>query len=140
MYEVLRSKELADVFKKWLEPALVARFKCPISEIPTFPAPQLLKDSYGYKISPHADTEQKAITTQWYLPSGNSQSHLGTRVHNRLPNGQFEEVRALKFVPNSGYAFAVTSDSWHSVAPMTEADGIRDSLMMFYYVDDITPP
>jgi len=136
--EVLRSDELRDVFKNWLAPTLVARFKCPLSEIPAFPAPQLLKDSYGYKISPHADTDLKVITTQWYLPRTTSQAHLGTRVHNRLPNGQFEEVRAMQFVPNRGYAFGVTNDSWHSVASMTEADGVRDSLMMFYYREDIT--
>jgi hypothetical protein len=140
MYTVLMSNELRDVFKKWLEPALVARFKCPLSEIPAFPAPQLLRDSHGYKISPHADTDIKVITTQWYLPRTNSQAHLGTKVHNRLKNGQFEEVRAMQFVPNRGYAFAVTNDSWHSVASMTEEDGIRDSLMMFYYVEDMSRP
>jgi hypothetical protein len=140
MYEVLRSDQLRDVFKKWLEPTLVARFKCPLSEIPAYPAPQLLKDSHGYKISPHADTDAKVITTQWYLPATHAQAHLGTKVHQRLKSGQFEEVRAMQFVPNRGYAFGVTNDSWHSVAPMTEADGVRDSLMMFYYREDITPP
>jgi hypothetical protein len=140
MYVVLRSKELADVFKKWLAPTLTARFKCALDEIPAFPAPQLLRDSYGYKIAPHADTEQKTITTQWYLPENNNQAHLGTLVYDKLPNGTFEQVGQVQFVPNNGYAFGVTNDSWHSVKEMVPEDGVRNSLMCFYYTTDITPP
>ena len=140
MYEVLRSDELCKVFKNWLAPTLIERFKCPLDEIPCFPAPQLLRDTYGYKIAVHADTEGKAITTQWYLPATNDQAHLGTRVHRKLPSGQFEEVRQVEFRPNRGYAFGVKNDSFHSVMPMGPADGVRNSLIMFYYVEDITPP
>ena len=140
MYVVLRSDELRDVFKRWLEPTLVARFKCPLAEIPAFPAPQLLRDTFGYKISPHADTDAKTITTQWYLPSTTYQSHLGTRIHEKLPTGELPQVGQVPFLPNTGYAFGVNPDSWHSVAPMTPEDGVRDSLMMFYYTKDITPP
>lgn len=139
MYEVLRSDELRDVFKKWLEPTLVKRFNMPLADIPAFPAPQLLRDSYGYKIAPHADTDSKTITTQWYLPKTSSQIHLGTTVHEKTDSG-FDLVRQMEFAPNRGYAFGVTKDSWHGVTPMVEADGVRDSLMCFYYTEDITPP
>jgi hypothetical protein len=140
LYQVLRSDELCDVFKKWLEPTLVKRFKCPVSEIPSFPAPQLLRDTYGYKINPHADTDAKVITTQWYLPPSSGQAHLGTRIHRKLNSGHFEEVGQVQFLPNTGYAFTVTNDSFHSVASMTPEDGVRNSLMLFYYKEDITPP
>jgi hypothetical protein len=130
---ILRSDELRDVFKKWLEPELTKRFNCPLSEVPAYPAPLLLRDSYGYKISVHHDTDTKVITTQYYLPTDESQRHLGTNINERRPNGgAFDLVRRLEFVPNRGYCFSVSKYSWHSVNPMTPADGKRNSLMLVY--------
>jgi hypothetical protein len=95
----------------------------------------LLRDLGGYKISIHCDSFRKAITTQYYLPRDESQLHLGTTFHEKRRDGTFEEVTTLEFAPNTGYAFPVVADSWHSVRQMNQDDGERNSLMLIYYVD-----
>ncbi len=43
----------------------------------------------------------------------------------------------MPFLPASGYAFPVSlTESWHSAAPTTAADGERVSMMVTYYVAD----
>jgi len=60
----------------------------------------------------------KAITTQYYLPRDESKAYLGTVFHRKnAVDGTFERVEQLRFVPNTGYAFPVLADSWHSVEP-----------------------
>lgn len=131
--EILRAPELRDIYKKYLATELVKRFDMPLSEIPAFPAPMLLRDTYGYKISVHHDTDTKVMTTQYYLPANDSQHHLGTVVNERLGGGKFGEVRQLEFLPNRGYCFSVSKYSWHSVRPTAPEDGTRNSLMLLYY-------
>ena len=74
-----------------------------------------------------------AITTQYYLPSDHSHTHLGTSFHKKGEAG-FTKVRTLEFAPNSGYAFPVGNDSWHGVEKMCDSDGERNSIMLIYYV------
>jgi hypothetical protein len=136
--EVLRAPELCDIYKKYLEPELTKRFNMPLSEIPAFPAPMLLRDTHGYKISVHHDTDTKVITTQYYLPADDSQRHLGTVVNERVGGGKFIEAHQLNFLPNKGYCFAVSKYSWHSVKPMSPSDGTRNSLMLLYYAEKNT--
>jgi hypothetical protein len=93
----------------------------------------LFKDLPGYRISIHADNDDKVVTTQFYLPSADSQARLGTSFHRRGDDGEFEKVVTLPFTPNSGYSFAVTEGSWHSVEGVTEADGARNTLMAIHY-------
>ena len=102
------------------------------------PWPMLLRDIAGYKIAIHPDTPRKAITTQYYLPTDASQVHLGTVLHERLPDGGFAEISTLPFLPNTGYAFAVTRDSWHSVKVMNGMGPPRNTLMVTYYYDEGT--
>jgi hypothetical protein len=99
------------------------------------PWPMLLRDIAGYKISIHPDTPRKAITTQYYLPEDDSQVHLGTVFHERLAQGGFAEATTLPFRPNTGYAFAVTRESWHSVKVMNAGDRPRNTLMVTYIHD-----
>ena len=42
-------------------------------------------------------------------------------------------VKRLDFLPNTGYAFAVTERSWHGVEPVRETGASRNSLMLIYY-------
>jgi hypothetical protein len=118
-------------FKKILEEHCERR----LEQIKLRPWPMLLRDIAGYKISIHPDAPQKAITTQYYLPVDERQKSLGTVLHERLPSGDFTEVRALPFLPNSGYAFAVTTESWHSVKVMSASGPPRNSLMVTYFYD-----
>jgi hypothetical protein len=94
------------------------------------PYTTLFRDLGGYRISIHPDSPRKAITTQYYLPADDSQLHLGTVFHTKRADGTFEIARSMRFAPNSGYAFAVTLDSFHSVNPMRPDDRPRDSLMV----------
>lgn len=99
------------------------------------PYATLFRDLGGYKISIHPDSPRKAITTQFYLPGDQSQAHLGTLFHRREADGSFHAERAMRFAPNTGYAFAVTPDSFHSVNPMTVEDRPRDTLMVIISYD-----
>lgn len=95
----------------------------------------LFRDIGGYKISIHPDSPRKAITTQYYLPADESQTHLGTLFHVRRADGSFDAGLAMRFAPNSGYAFAVTPTSFHSVRPMGPDDRPRNSLMVIVSYD-----
>lgn len=107
----------------------------PIEKIKINCFPVLFKDIAGYKITIHPDSARKAITTQYYLPADESQVHLGTFFHEKLPDGSFNEGKMRPFAPNSGYAFGVTPDSWHSVRQMNPEDKPRDTLMNIFYYD-----
>jgi hypothetical protein len=41
----------------------------------------------------------------------------------------------MRFAPNSGYAFAVGTDSWHSADPVPDDVVTRDSILLTYFVD-----
>ena len=41
----------------------------------------------------------------------------------------------MKFAPNSGYAFAVGDDTWHSADPVHNRVKTRDSILLTYFVD-----
>ena len=88
------------------------------SDIGMFPIPILTRDVPNYKIIPHTDTKWKGITVQFYLPPDDSTKHIGTIFHERRPDGSMPKVVKMPFLPNSGYAFAVGSDTWHSADPV----------------------
>ena len=41
----------------------------------------------------------------------------------------------MSFAPNSGYAFAVGTDTWHSADPVGAEVRTRDSVLLTYFVD-----
>jgi hypothetical protein len=136
--EALLSPELEAAYREKFGASLMqaGRFPEGFDKVKLHPAPMLIRDLGGYKISVHCDSFRKAVTTQYYLPSTRSQVHLGTTFHTRdMETGEFIKVKSLEFAPNHGYAFAVTADSWHSVEQMTSADGERNSIMLIYYID-----
>lgn len=99
------------------------------------PYTTLFRDLGGYRISIHPDSPRKAITTQFYLPADESQLHLGTLFHARNDDGSFRQEAAMRFAPNTGYAFAVTPSSYHSVNPMRPDDRPRNTLMVIINYD-----
>ena len=128
----LESSELEAMFRTLFARTLGQRA---IANAKLRPVAMLLRDTGGYKISIHSDTFRKAITVHFYLPTDDSQLHLGTTFHTKGANEcGFTKVETLKFARNTGYAFPVTTDSWHSVEPMKDSDGERNSLMLIYYV------
>jgi len=100
-----------------------------------YPIPILTRDVPGYKIPPHPDTRWKGITVQLYLPHDDSMSHIGTIFHERLPDGSLPKHTQMKFSPNSGYAFAVDHDTWHSADTVGPEVSTRDSILLTYFVD-----
>jgi hypothetical protein len=129
------SPELQSAISAQFAAALEQRFATSVGAIPMRPVAMLLRDLGGYKISIHSDSLRKAITTQYYLPPDASQVHLGTVFHTKdRESGAFTKIKTLEFLPNTGYAFPVKADSWHSVEQMTDSDGERNSLMLIYYV------
>src|SRR4029450_5833306 len=134
---VLRSPALQDAFKRKFRRALEGRFSRSIERLTFYPVPMLLRDFGGYRIGIHGDSVSKAITAQLYLPRDGSQAHLGTRFHEGRDGEAARRIKALAFRPATGYAFPVVYHAtWHSVAPTSEADGERNSLMLTYYVQN----
>ncbi len=133
--EGLRAREVEAAYKSKFGPALHERTRKPVDRIRLRHYPTLFRDRGGYKISIHPDSPRKAITAQYYLPADESQLHLGTLFHEHNSDGSFREACAMRFAPNTGYAFAVTPRSYHSVKPMTGTDKPRNSLMVIVFYD-----
>ena len=136
----LCSKELELAFKRKFRKALEERFRKPAEKIGVYPIPILLRDQPGYRIGIHSDVKKKAITVQFYLPSDQSQRHIGTIFHESNKGEGAEKTTQMPFMPSSGYAFPVSlTKSWHSAATTTPKDGERVSMMVTYYVADSFP-
>jgi hypothetical protein len=133
----LCSPELELAFKRKFRTALEERFSKPVERIGVYPIPILLRDQPGYKISIHSDVATKAITVQYYLPSDDSQRHIGTIFHESDKGAGAKKMTKMPFLPSSGYAFPVSlTKSWHSAAETSEKDGERITMMVTYYVAD----
>jgi hypothetical protein len=131
----LCSQAVRDAFVRRLGPALAKRFGPDYDKVGMFPIPILTRDVPGYKIDPHTDTRWKGITVQLFLPRDAAAPHIGTIFHEKLADGQLAKKTQMKFVPNSGYAFAVGTDTWHSADPVGTEVTTRDSILHTYFVD-----
>ena len=60
---------------------------------------------------------------------------IGTVFHDQLPDGSLPKATRMKFAPNSGYAFAVHNDTWHSADKVRSDVKSRDSILLTYFVD-----
>ena len=114
----LCSSEVQAAFMRGLAPGLERRFGSDFANVGMYPIPVLTRDIPGYRITPHTDTQWKGITVQLYLPRDASATHIGTIFHERLPDGSLPKAMQMRFAPNTGYAFAVGDDTWHSADPV----------------------
>ena len=130
----LCSKPVRDAFVRRLAPGLEHRFGSGYASVGMYPIPILTRDIPGYRIKPHTDTHWKGITVQLYLPRDEAWTDIGTIFHGR-ENGKLTRAKQMRFAPNSGYAFAVTDNSWHSADPVHERVTTRDSILLTYFVD-----
>ena len=71
---------------------------------------------------------------QIYLPPDASIAHVGTVLHERSQDG-LRRFSQLPFEANSGYAFAVGDDTWHSVDRVGPEVLFRDSILLTYFLD-----
>ena len=131
----LCSEEVQDAFVRRLAPGLQRRFGKDFAAVGMYPIPVLTRDVPGYRITPHTDTRWKGITVQLYLPRDASATHIGTIFHERLPDGSLPKAAQMKFAPNTGYAFAVGDNTWHSADPVGTEVVTRDSILLTYFVD-----
>src|SRR5436190_19849581 len=132
---VLRSKELNAAFVQRLAPGLKGRFVENFANVNMYPVAILTRDIPGYRIFKHTDSLWKGITVQFYLPPDNSTPHIGTIFHEVLPNGRKPKKAQMPFSPNTGYAFAVADNTWHSADPVGPEVKKRDSILLTYLVD-----
>ena len=131
----LCSQEVQAAFVQRLAPGLERRFGKDYAAVGMYPIPVLTRDIPGYRITPHTDTRWKGITVQLYLPRDASATHIGTIFHERLPDGSLPKATQMKFAPNTGYAFAVGDNTWHSADPVGNEVATRDSILLTYFVD-----
>lgn len=133
----LRSPQVRDAFVRKLGVPLRRRFGDRYGDLGFYPIPSLMRDVPGYRIGIHPDTGWKGITVQLYLPRDESIAHVGTIFHRKIgPGKQYEVGARMPFVPNSGYAFAVGPDTYHSVETIGPEVRTRDSILLTYFVDD----
>jgi hypothetical protein len=133
--QALCSVQVREALVRQLGPGLEQRFGKEFKRVRFFPIPVLTRDTPGYRIPPHTDTHWKGITVQLYLPRDESTAHVGTVFHKRLSDGSLPVATRMRFAPNTGYAFAVGEDTWHSVEPLGNEVSTRDSILLTYFVD-----
>ena len=131
----LCSRPVRDAFVRRLAPALERRFGARYAKTGMYPIPILTRDIPGYLITPHTDTRWKGITVQLYLPRDRSNTHIGTIFHEKLADGSLPKTKKMSFAPNTGYAFAVGTDTWHSADAVGPEVRTRDSILLTYFVD-----
>jgi hypothetical protein len=131
----LCSRSVKDAFVRRLATPLQRRFGARYAKVGMYPIPILTRDIPGYLITPHTDTRWKGITVQLYLPRDHSNTHIGTIFHEKLADGSLPKRKQMSFAPNSGYAFAVGTDTWHSADPVGPEVRTRDSILLTYFVD-----
>ena len=131
----LCSQAVKDAFVRQLAPALARRFGPHFAKVGMYPIPILTRDIPGYLITPHTDSRWKGITVQLFLPRDASTPHIGTIFHEKLPDRSLPKRTQMKFAPNTGYAFAVGEDTWHSADPVGPEVTTRDSILHTYFVD-----
>jgi hypothetical protein len=131
----LCSGAVRDAFVRRLARALEGRFGAGYVRTGMYPIPILTRDIPGYLITPHTDTRWKGITVQLYLPRDRSTTHIGTIFHERRADGSMPKVKQMTFAPNTGYAFAVGTDTWHSADAVGPEVRTRDSILLTYFVD-----
>ena len=131
----LCSRPVTAAFLRRLAPAIERRFGAGLRAADFYPVPILTRDIPGYSIAPHPDTHWKGITVQLYLPRDESITHIGTIFHGEGPDGALARGPQMKFAPNTGYAFAVDKNTWHSADPVGPEVDTRDSILLTYFVD-----
>jgi len=131
----LCSEKVKQTFIRRLAPGLEKRFGKDFGRTGMYPIPILTRDIPGYLITPHTDTKWKGITVQLYLPADDANTDIGTIFHDVLPDGSKPKATQMRFAPNTGYAFAVGDDTWHSADPVHNRVKTRDSILLTYFVD-----
>lgn len=131
LWEIFTSTALQQAIINKFKGPIRARFGEQLPELVTVPI--LYRDYPGYQISVHTDAPYKIATMQLYFPADDSLIACGTSFHIRDRSG-FPLYKTNPFKPNSGYAFARTETSWHSVKRLPQISKPRNSLALTIYL------
>ena len=124
-------------FAPYLEPRLGDLSRCGF-----YDEALLVQDYTTYFLGPHTDAPQKVLSFLFYLPADESLSHLGTSIYVPSDPGfqndgtghftyeNFLRAADMPFLPNSLFAFAKSSVSFHGVEPVKE-EGVRRDLLLY---------
>jgi hypothetical protein len=133
--KALCSSKVRDAFIRKLAPGLKRRHGETYDRVGMYPIPILTRDIPGYNIGVHPDTHWKGMTIQLYLPRDESINHVGTVFNAMNDDNSFRKAAQMSFSPNTGYAFAVDKDTYHSVETVGPEVKTRDSILLTYFVD-----
>ena len=123
--EGLFAKTLLDLFGQKVNKRFAGRNK-----IELYDEILLVNDRTNYSLGPHTDSPRKVVTVLFYLPKNDKNQELGTSLYRpktpgfECPGGphhqfqDFHRVQTVKYAPNSMFAFAKSSNSFHGVEPV----------------------
>ena len=111
----------------------------------------IVRDGTSYALGPHTDSRKKVLSFLFYLPPDDSQPHLGTSIY--LPNDpafrceggpeydprKFRRMHTMPYVPNTLFAFAKTTNSFHGVEPV-RGENVHRDLMLYDIQLKSAPP
>ncbi|MEM6381583.1 MAG: hypothetical protein AAF739_02830 [Pseudomonadota bacterium] len=150
IYDVFNTNRLQQaIFEKLKDDVAIRLGVTPgeVSDVPIYPKIVIIRDNEGYQIKPHPDGYPRTVTTQFYLPSDETQLDLGTSLYERdtgllsLARKRFEEVKRFPFAPNSMYSFAVNDcpqkKSYHGRELVTGNSKPRDSLIITWMSEPV---
>lgn len=101
----------------------------------------IVADQSSYAIGPHTDAPHRLISFLFYLPEGDSMSHLGTSLYTPKEKGMtcngtkhhkhedFERVHTFEYIPNRLVLFPKTDKSFHGVEPVQDINPQRHLLI-----------
>ena len=72
---------------------------------------EIIGDKKGFWLKPHKDISEKLMTMMIWANPYNESSNLGTDLYNE----NFELVKTIKYIHNSGYLFSSGEDTWHGL-------------------------
>jgi hypothetical protein len=132
-------------FAQYLEPRLGDLAQCNF-----YDEALLVQDYTTYSLGPHTDNPNKVLSFLFYLPADDTLAHLGTSIYvpsdssfqcdgtKHYAYENFLRAADMPFLSNSLFAFAKSSNSFHGVEPVTEANVHRDLLL--YDIKVKNPP
>ena len=72
---------------------------------------EVIGDKKGFWLKPHKDISEKLMTMMVWANPYNEASNLGTDLYDK----NFNLVKTIKYVHNSGYFFSSGDDTWHGL-------------------------
>lgn len=135
---LLKNADFMRIILWKFEPYLRQRYPSGLDKIDFISDIQLIRDSEGYSLGPHADNPVKVAVLMLYLPQTADNPDLGTSVYvpkqegftcnvgKHYPVKDFHRVFTVPYVPNTALGFFKTTNSFHGVEPVSGPKVQRD--------------